>query len=330
MLFRSPLPIDVLRYKIRSMNIQVEREMVFIEEFGNDPAGQAKAMLEDGAHAKEIAELFDNKFEALEMEDQLVNDGAWAKFSLEVAENFVDFAYNENKEIIDALSTVQELIDLELFPDDPQEAKSIHGTLVGIAESAWAAADVYNDGRYADWDVSPRQVLINQYWTAYGDYTMELAKQYDMVEEADTPEQVSAVYDKVARWQRENGDRPIRINGVPFASAQDHSWNKMDREHKVAVASSKLPQKLEWLSWADVEHIIEIFPESAPYMPTSEEAKRIFDWKSSQDALLARKYRIGGDFIELNEGSTKERDNHQERINEEFERMLQAAGEGCA
>jgi len=148
-----------------------------------------------------------------------------------------------------------------------------------------------------------------------------------MVEEADTPEQVSAVYDKVARWQRENGDRPIRINGVPFASAQDHSWNKMDREHKVAVASSKLPQKLEWLSWADVEHIIEIFPESAPYMPTSEEAKRIFDWKSSQDALLARKYRIGGDFIELNEGSTKERDNHQDRINKEFERMLQAAGE---
>ena len=322
-----PLPIDVLRYKIRSMNIQVEREMVLIEEFGNDPEGQALAMLENGAHAKEITELFDEKWKALEMEDELVNGGAWAKYSLDVADNFVDFAYNENQEILDALSITQELLDLELFPDDPQEAKQVRGTLIGIAESAYAAADVYNDGRYADWEVSPRQKIFNEYWEAYGDYTTELSKQYEGIEGLDTEREVSMAYDDVARFVANEGSKPFIIQGKAYPSASARNWGNLDREHQSAQADAKLSGKMEWLSPLDVEHIVDVYPEAAPYLPTSQAAKDIFAWKANQDALLARRWRIGGDFIELKDGSGTRRDKHQTAINEEFERKLRGAKE---
>ena len=322
-----PLPVDVLRYKIRSSMIQVEREMVFIEEYGNDPIRQAQLMLADGARAKEIAELYNNKWAALEMEDELVNDGAWAKHTLNVADNFVDHAYNENLEILEGINIVQELVELELFPRDPQEARAMRGTLMGLAESARAAVDVYEDGRYADWEVSPRQAILNEYWLAIGDYSEELSKQYEKTENVDTEEQLSGVYAEIAQWRRMNGDINITIGGVKFPSPQARSWNNMDDEHKGAMADAKLADKLEWLSVSDVDHIIEVYPGSEPYMPTSQVARDIFDWKQQQDMLLRRKYRIGGEFIELSGGSSKARDKHQDALDKEFDRRLREAGE---
>ena len=323
----QPLPVDVLRYKIRSMQIQVEREMIFVEEYGNDPVEQARLMVEDAAFLDEISELYNEKWRALEIEDELVNDGAWAEHSLNVADNYVDFAYNEQVEKLDAIKVAERELDLDLFPEDPQEAKQVLGKIAGLKQSYYDAVEVYTDGRYADWEVSPRQKILNEYWQAQGDYYAEMEKQYAKTEAADTDEEVSAAYDAVARWRRANGSQPVVIEGVKFPSPAEYSWNSMDDEHKEAAASAKLADKLEWLSWSDVDHIIEVFPDAEAYMPTSEAAKKIFDWKADQDALLARKYRIGGEAIELNDGSRTPRNNHQKLINEEFDRMLRAAGE---
>ena len=322
-----PLPIDVLRYKIRSMLIQVEREMIYIEEYGNDPVRQAQLMIQDGARHSEISELYDEKWRALEMEDEIVNDGAWAEHSLKVADNYVDFAHNNQLEIIEAMDIAMQEIELDLFPTDPQEARRMRGKLIGIRDSAYAAVDVYNDGRYADWEVSPRQQVMNEYWTAWGDYNDQLQLQYAKVEDADTGEELSTAYNSIARWRRENSGREIIIAEVAFASPSARSWNAMDYDHKKSLADAKLADKLEWLSWEDVAHIVEIYPEAKAYLPTTEIAQQIFDWKSDQDALLARKYRIGGGYIEMNDGSRKARDDHQNRINEEFDRRLRAEGE---
>ncbi len=323
----QPLPVDVLRYKIRSMQLQVEREMIYVEEYGNDPKAQALKMAQDGAYLTEISELYDEKWRALEIEDELVNDGAWAEYSRDNASTYVDYAHNEQIEKLDAIKIAEEEMDLELFPEDPQEAKQILGRITGIKQSYYDAVEVYTDGRYADWDVSPRQQYLNEYYTKMGDYYGELEKQYAKTEQADTQEELSAAYDEVARWRREHSDRPLIVDGSAFPSPAEYSWNNMDREHQTAQVDAKLADKLEWLSWADVDHIIDIYPKAEAFMPTSEEAKDIFLWKGLQDGMLARKYRIGGEFIDLNDGSSKPRQDHQKMINEEFERRLRAAGE---
>ena len=325
----QPLPVDVLRYKIRSSMIHIEREMVLVEEYGNDPVEQARAQMANGALYREITELYDEKWRALEMEDEIVNDGAWAQYSLEVGDNYIDFAHNEQLEIVEALDVAIEELNINLFPEDPQEAKRIQGKIIGIRESYKAAVDVYNDGRYADWEVSPTQQVKNEFYEKRAIYMDKLQEQYDAVQQANTGEELSAAYDKIARWRRQYGSEPVMIEGVPFPSADEYSWNNMDQEHKEAMADAKLSDKLEWLSWTDVDHIIEIYPSAEKYMPTSELVKGIFDWKNDQDALLALKYRIDGEFIEgaNGKGSSKPRTDHQNDINEEFDRKLRAAGE---
>ena len=323
----QPLDNDVLRFKLRSMYIQVEREMMFIEEYGNDPMVQAQAMIADGARYREISELYDEKWRALDMEDDLINDGAWAAHNEDVAGNWVDQAYNEQIEKVEAIDIVSELLEQELYPSDPQEAKRIQGELLGMKMELRAAVNVYEDERYADWEVGPRQKILNAYWDAWGEYSGLLSEQYATIDGSETGEELSAKYDAIARWRRDNDNKNIIVDGVKFASPAERSWNALDSEHKKSQADAKLSDRLEWLSWNDVAHIIEVYPEAAAYMPISTVARQIFDWKNDQDAIIARDFRIGGDLIELNEGSRKARDSRQETVNEQFEQALRDEGE---
>ncbi|MHC4302085.1 MAG: hypothetical protein ACYS7Y_32890, partial [Planctomycetota bacterium] len=234
----AALPRDVFQYKYRSMVIQVERDMAIVDRYGNDPMEQARLMLEDGYGHTMLVEEFDERWRALEMEDELVNDGAWAKYSTEVADNYIDFVYNEHQTIQEGVQIAIDELELDLFPDDPQAAGKMVGKLKGIQSSLYAAVETYTDERYADWDISPRQAILNEYYTALGDYYGALSEQYSKVGEADTEAQRRAAYDSVARWRR-NANMPIVINGVQFPTPEDKSWNAKSPEKQKAIADAK-------------------------------------------------------------------------------------------
>jgi hypothetical protein len=291
----EPLPMDVLRYKIRSSQIQIEREMAIREKYGDDPTLQVRGILEDKHAYNLLTEEYDNMWRALEMEDDIVNDAAWAQWSEENADrSYIDFVANENAETIEAADAILKQIDLDIYPDDPREALEIAGQLKRLKAAFYRANELYNDGRYADWEVSPRQAILNEWYKQQGEYYDKLSEQYEKLEGAETEEERSRIYGEIARWRVRHEDEKIMVAGQAYPSPQAYSWNSKSPEQKETIVMSKLDLKPEWLTPADVMHIIEVWPGAAPYMPTSPAARDIFEAKAIADAQIAYQYRIGG------------------------------------
>jgi hypothetical protein len=317
---RKALPGDVWEYRYRSLVLQWEREGNIIEAYGNDPAVQAQMMLQDGHGYKLLTEEHDNRVRALEVEDELVNDGAYKRYSVEVADNYIEFVYNEQMDLLDDVDGAILSIELDEHPDDPAEIQSIVGTLKGVQATLREAVEKYSDEKYSDWDVSPRQQVLNAYYDKLTLYYADQEKMYQKVADADTDTERSLAYDNLAIWKALN-DKPIVVMGFQMPSPEDKSWGAKSPEQQRVIVEKKVAGNLEWLSSKDVEHIMAVYPQAEQFLPASQAARDALLWKMRQEADLAREVRITGPKAGWNPSDS------QEWIDNNFEQMLRDAGE---
>jgi len=319
---REPLPLDVWSYRYSALAIQTEKEMVINEEYGRDASDQAFGIVSNRYTYKLLTEEFDNKYRALDIQDELVNDNAYSEWKdRNGTASYVDYVADEQEQRIDAINTTLDEIEMSIFPDDPNEALDISGKLKGLKSALYSLRELYDDERYADFKVSPRQQILNDYYQTLGDYYGELSGMYEKVSGLDNRSMRSSEYARIARFRNVRGLESINIGGRAMPSAEEYSWNTKSPEVQKAIIDNKLDSKLEWLTDIDVNRYIEVYPQAGQFMPTSTESRAIFDWKRSQDAAIKQATAVGGPYEGVSPGDALK------QIDEQFKQMLTDAGE---
>jgi len=319
---RKAMPLDVWSYRFNALAIQVEKDLLIIEEYGNNPEQQALAILGNSYTYNLLTEEMDNRYRALDLQDELMNNGAYAAWKeRNGTASYLDFVADEQAQLIEAITITIDEVDLDIFPENPAEAKDLTGKLKGIRNALFSLRELYDNEKYADYGISKRQEILNNYYDRLGTYFDELSVMYESIDTANNDDEVSNIYSSIARYRNLKGIQGIRIGTVSYPAPEEYTWNSKSPEKQKAIIDSKLAGKLEWLSSLDVERYVKVYPAASDFLPVSAGARAIIDWKLSQDAAISRGISVEGQYFGMSAGDVRQ------QVREEFEKKLAEAGE---
>lgn len=292
---RDPVSPDVFLHRSAVSANETERQIAFIEAFGDDPYAAAAASLADPQKYQEVMAEFNTKREMLAWEDEL-NGNAYAEWKQRNrADNFsiIEEALTKYNDYSSTISDLIQIVEANpLMTID--EVELISGELKGLRAGL---SNIRNELELTDEEYSwmqPHMRLRMQYFDDfYGPYIDEAGKIYDEIAASSTSEQQDYLWNKLAQLKDVVGLVPPVIDGREFPAVTQFQYENKDPEIRNREQVQQLTYKPEWLDEAAVTHILAERPQLEQYLPSTPFQRSIYDEFNSELERLDRAYANG-------------------------------------
>ena len=281
---RETYPQDVLFQRVARTAVQASRDSDFIHTIGsNDPYEQAKWFLNNPTEGAELREKYRMKMKALDMWDDELNESSYLKWR-ERNENDHPTRFEALEEdfyilqdIMDEIIGLAQLVDLH--PEDEEQLRISLGILTREYGSAFfnLKETLTQESDY----LVPREAIIGQYYEDIATpYYEERQKFFDRLENLDTRESKSTVWEMIRELENEHylDDQEVTWDGktIDVPSVLERTWGLRSPEEQQDQVLEWVARKPEWLSLFAIEKMIESNPAVSDYLPTTIEDTEIY------------------------------------------------------
>ena len=292
---RTPVPPDVWMHMNAIRDAENDRSVAFKTTYGDDPYRAAAASIADPQGYKDLMEPYNTWRDRLEWEDELNGSpyDTWRNRNKSEEFNIIAEAISSYQTFENVLSDV-----IQIAEADPNmtldELKELNAS---IGKMKAGINDIEQQFRETDADVGwmrPEARLRLQYFTeVYGPYLDELSTQYDALETAQTGEERSIIFNKIAQIKDRWADMDIRFDERPDVQFPSPSAFQLENKHpalrELSVTRS-ITYPAEFFDKATVDEAVTFYPPLAEYLPTTPAQREVWDWYSGGREYISQRY----------------------------------------
>jgi len=262
---REPLPPDIWIQRVMRTSLVAEREIEIRDQFGDDPVGSAQQIMEEYRRYREVDNRFDEEFAALDLVDDRLYEGSYARWRERNQEETL--AETIREDIFLQLRSIEDIVDLLPSFDMPSdETRTLANNLKQMARTyREILSETVGD---AESRLSPREAVMARYFSeVISPYFETLAGMFAAVIESRDTEEQARIRAGIRDWQDSQLELSPSIDGVPFPNSQQWQWGSWSDEERTERLERWSKDPIAWLTRHAVQRLVEKSPGLSVYLP---------------------------------------------------------------